>query len=98
MANGWRSGELSGLALLVSGAILVGATVGGYLVGSLVDRALHSEPTWMTVGTIVGFIAGIIDLYRVAMRIMAMQPAPAPLREETMSPEQVNDAQDAEDE
>jgi F0F1-type ATP synthase assembly protein I len=79
MASGWRTGELSGLALLVSGTILVGATIGGYYVGVLTDRVLHTEPLGAIIGLLVGFVIGVIDLYRVGMRIMQTQPAPAPL-------------------
>lgn len=79
MASGWRTGELNGLALLVSGSILVGATVGGYFVGMLIDRGLHSAPVGAIIGLLLGFVIGIIDLYRIAMRIMQAQPAPPPL-------------------
>jgi F0F1-type ATP synthase assembly protein I len=79
MAQPSRKGDMSGLALLTGGAIVVGASIGGYIVGIYIDRVLHSAPAGAVIGLIVGFVIGIIDLYRVAMRIMQAQPAPPPL-------------------
>ena len=78
MARNLQPGELSALALIAGGFLLVGMTLAGYLVGYAFDRTLHSAPVGAVVGLMLGMIAGVWDLYRMAMRIMRQQPAPPP--------------------
>jgi F0F1-type ATP synthase assembly protein I len=51
--NGLRGRDLAGL-----GGLLVGAVVGGLVIGILVDNAAGSAPLWTLVGIAVGILLG----------------------------------------
>ena len=51
--SGLRGRDLVGL-----GALLVGAVVGGMVLGLLVDSAAGTSPTWTLVGLALGVLAG----------------------------------------
>jgi len=55
-----------GFAALYS---LVVPTVGGLLIGWLVDERLGSAPTWLSVGFLVGALAGFVSLIRIVTRL-----------------------------
>ena len=74
----WRQGELNGVALIVGGILLVAMSVGGYFLGSLLDRVLKTSPICAIAGLIIGTMVGFWDLYRTAARIMNQQPLPSP--------------------
>src|SRR5262245_7464472 len=76
MARQRQQGELSGLGLLAGGFVLVSLSIGGYVVGSLIDRALGTNPIGAVVGLLIGTIIGFWDLYLIAQRIMRNQPVP----------------------
>jgi len=48
--------------------ILPAATVGGYLLGSYLDRELHSAPALAVVLGILGATAGIYEVLRIVAR------------------------------
>jgi len=73
MARSWRQGEVSGFAFITAGAVVVGASLGGYLVGLLIDRALGIGPRYAIVGLILGTIIGFWDLYQLATRMLKQQ-------------------------
>lgn len=75
-----KKGELTGLALIGVGFVLVGASLGGYLLGALVDRALGTSPRWAIVGLVLGTIAGFYDVYLLVQRVMR---APMPKASDT---------------
>ena len=87
MAREPQQGELGGIALIAAGFSLVVMTVGGYIIGYLIDRALHTSPWGAVIGLLLGFFVGIWDIYRIASRVMMSQPLPpapeAPRSEET---------------
>lgn len=89
VASRFRRDDWSGLALIAAGFILVASTIAGYVVGMLIDRALHSSPRWAITGLILGVIVGFWDLYSVASRLLASQPpvSASPLKEEPPSDE-----------
>ncbi|HEX2948895.1 MAG TPA: AtpZ/AtpI family protein [Armatimonadota bacterium] len=76
MAKEWREGELGGLALIAGGFILVSLSFGGYIIGSAIDKFLHSSPYGSIIGLIVGTLIGFYDLFRIASRVMKHQPVP----------------------
>ena len=78
MAREWRRGELTGVALIASGFLLVVTSVGGYYVGRAFDRALGTSPLWASVGLLLGLLIGFVDLYLVAAWVMKQQPPPPP--------------------
>jgi len=55
-----------GFAALYS---LVVPTVGGLLIGWLVDERLGTGPTWLSVGFLVGALAGFVSLIRIVVRL-----------------------------
>ena len=81
MAREWRQNELNGLALAAGGFLLVCMSLGGYVIGSLIDRWLGSRPLGAVIGLLLGLGVGFWDLYRIALRVMAQQP-PVPRRED----------------
>lgn len=83
-------GELSGVAFLAAGFVLVGATLGGYYLGHVIDRALGIGPRWAIVGLLLGTIAGFYDLLLLVQRLMR---APQPTNQES-SPPAADDATD----
>ena len=56
-------GAYSGLA-----TILPACTVAGYALGYWADSHFHSGKLWQVVGVIVGVIAGMVELIKVAAR------------------------------
>jgi len=50
------------------GFILPGGAVGGYGLGWLVDRRLHTSPVFALILCLVGAGAGIIDILRILTR------------------------------
>lgn len=50
---------LRGRDLLGLGGLLVGAVVGGLVLGLLADRAAGTEPTWTLVGVGTGVVLGV---------------------------------------
>lgn len=77
-----QQGQLGGIALIGAGFALVFMTLGGYIAGVLIDRAVHSSPWGAVIGLFLGFAVGIWDLYRIASRVMISQPLPPPADEE----------------
>ena len=59
----WMRG--AGLASSI-GLVLVIATVIGYVIGSWLDRKFHTAPWLMFVFTLMGIIAGFIQIFRIA--------------------------------
>lgn len=53
--NALRGRDLAGL-----GALLVGAVVGGLVIGFVVDEKAGTAPVWTLVGLAVGVIAGAV--------------------------------------
>lgn len=78
MAREWRRGELTGLALIAGGFMLVATSVGGYYVGREIDRALGTSPLWASVGLLLGLLIGFVDLYVISAWVMKQQPPPPP--------------------
>jgi len=76
MAQEQRPVDFSGLALLAGGFILVAASIGGYLVGALIDAKFGTAPKGAVTGLVLGTIVGFWDLYRVAARIFSGQSVP----------------------
>jgi len=69
--------ELTGLGLIAGGVLLVSFTLGGYVIGYLIDRASGTAPYGAVIGLLVGFLIGIYDFYRIAVRIMNQQSLPS---------------------
>jgi len=86
MAREPREGELGGIALIGAGSALVLMTIGGYYLGYVVDRLIHSTPWGAVIGLILGFCVGIWDFYRIASRVMKTQPAPPPAEKNAENP------------
>jgi F0F1-type ATP synthase assembly protein I len=62
---------LRGRDLLGLGGLLVGAVVGGLVIGLLVDNALGTSPLFVLVGIAVGILAGAVSFWvrvRAALR------------------------------
>lgn len=78
MSPAWRRGELSGIALIAAGFLLVAMSLGGYLIGALIDRVFHTAPIGAVVGLLIGTLVGFWDIYRIAMWAMRRQPPPPP--------------------
>jgi len=85
MALRFRREEYTGIALIVAGFVLVGLVLAGYGVGFLIDRRAGTAPYGTIIGLIIGFLVGFWDLYVIASRILARQPAitPAPPKDDT---------------
>jgi F0F1-type ATP synthase assembly protein I len=65
------SAGLRGRDLLGLGGLLVGAVVGGLVIGLLVDQAAGTSPVFVLVGMAVGIVLGGIAFWarvRVALR------------------------------
>ena len=65
-------GSVSGRAFSLGFAALyslVVPTVGGLLIGWLVDERLGTGPTWLSVGFLVGALAGFVSLIRIVARL-----------------------------
>ena len=67
-------GQLGGIALIAAGFILVACTLGGYALGYLIDVRAHTQPWASVIGLMLGFITGMWDLYRIAIRVSMSQP------------------------
>jgi len=78
MAQQQQRADLTGVALIAGGVVLVAATLGGYAVGTLLDRRFSTGSVWATTGLIVGMLVGFIDLYRIATMILKRQPPITP--------------------
>lgn len=80
MALRSRRREFNGIALIVAGFVLAALVAVGYGIGAWIDRRFGTEPYGAIIGLLVGFVVGFWDLYVIATRILAEQPAitPAP--------------------
>ncbi|OPZ85364.1 MAG: putative F0F1-ATPase [bacterium ADurb.Bin429] len=76
MATRRPMSEMSGLALLAGSALLVLLSVGGYLIGNLLDQRLNTAPTFAIIGLLFGVVIGFWDLFRIAAMVMRAQPSP----------------------
>lgn len=76
MAKNSKPGELSGLAMLTAGFVLVGMTAGGTFIGYLIGRALGAVWVGAIIGLILGTAIGFYDLYQMAVRIFSRQSMP----------------------
>ncbi|MBK7404706.1 MAG: AtpZ/AtpI family protein [Phycisphaerales bacterium] len=54
---------------------LVFMTVGGFGVGWLIDRWLHSDPAGVLIGLALGFVTGFVRLVRSSLRAEARDQA-----------------------
>jgi F0F1-type ATP synthase assembly protein I len=57
--SGLRGRDLIGL-----GAFLVGAVVGGMVIGLLIDLAAGTEPLFAVIGVFVGIVAAVAGFWR----------------------------------
>jgi F0F1-type ATP synthase assembly protein I len=57
--SGLRGRDLIGL-----GAFLVGAVVGGMVIGLLIDLAAGTEPLFAVIGIFVGIVAAVAGFWR----------------------------------
>lgn len=91
MARQWQRGEMTGLALVAGGFILVGMTFGGWYLGVLADRVFGTAPYGAVIGLVLGTLVGFWDLYLIAARIINSQPSsPSEGRESSPDDEQNN--------
>ena len=51
------------------GFVLFGCIGGGYLLGWLLDRWLHTTPTFALVGSGLGLAAGVFELLQILKRV-----------------------------
>jgi F0F1-type ATP synthase assembly protein I len=92
MPKVWRQNELSGLALIAGGFILVAMTFGGYVLGHWLDRVFHTGSMLSIIGLLFGTFVGFWDLYRIAMRVMNQQPPPPPpLNDDQQNSDNISD-------
>jgi len=97
MARTPQQGQLGGIALLAAGFSLVVMTLGGFLLGYLVDHKAHTSPWGSVIGLFVGFIVGMWDVYRISIRVLASQPLPSQKKNAEKSSETAGDREDNED-
>lgn len=55
---------------------MVGATVGGYLVGSYLDSRFGTAPKLMLVFSLMGIAAGFLEFYKVIKNLTAENKKP----------------------
>jgi len=55
--------SLRGRDLIGLGGILVGAVVGGLVIGLLVDNAAHTSPAFALVGIFLGIAVGCVSFW-----------------------------------
>jgi ATP synthase protein I len=65
-----NTNDLNGVALIVSGFLLVSMSLAGWWLGSLLDTHYHFSPWGKVSGLIIGTIAGFIDLFKIAARLL----------------------------
>lgn len=82
MAKKSKPGELTGLAMITAGFVLVGMTAGGTIIGYLIGRALGAVWLGAVIGLILGTAIGFFDLYQMAMRIFSRQALPTEAEQE----------------
>jgi F0F1-type ATP synthase assembly protein I len=73
MIKGNKPDNFNGVALIVSGFLLVSMSLAGWWVGSLIDSHYHLSPWGKIIGLIVGLITGFADLYRIALKLLKGQ-------------------------
>ena len=59
----------SGLLLIGSGTMLTSMVVSGFLLGYLTDRWLDSRPIFMLLFGGLGFVGGILKVYKLLSRM-----------------------------
>ncbi len=62
--------DFNGVALIVSGFLLVSMSLAGWWLGSILDARFIISPWGKVSGLIIGMIAGFIDLFRIAARLL----------------------------
>ncbi len=61
-------GNRSMMDLLAVGTMLVACIVGGYFLGSFLDRKLGTSPWLVVTGVFLGTAAGFVELFRTVSR------------------------------
>ena len=59
----------SGLLLIGTGTMLTSMVVSGFVLGYLTDRWLDSQPVFMLVFGGLGFVGGILKVYKLLSRM-----------------------------
>ncbi len=60
--------DFNGIALIVSGFLLVSMSLAGWWLGNLFDLHFHISPWGKIIGLVIGTITGFIDLFRIALK------------------------------
>ena len=63
MADGGSRNALRGRDLIGLGGLLVGAVVGGMVIGYLLDKAIGSAPAFTLAGLTLGIVAGAFGFW-----------------------------------
>jgi len=61
-------GNRSIMNLMTVGTLLVACIIGGYLLGSYLDRRLGTSPWLVVAGVFLGTAAGFVELFRTVSR------------------------------
>ncbi|HEV2176715.1 MAG TPA: AtpZ/AtpI family protein [Terriglobia bacterium] len=66
----WRESDVWGQVAFYTGLgfIIPGAALGGYVLGWLLDKALHTAPALALVGALAGVAGGIFEILQILTR------------------------------